>query len=365
MDPEDMARLVEIMKRTRVDDADKLQLYNNTVKIEMERMKGCLLAKVFSNKQMNREIFKTQMPKILQTSKSVEVEAVGDNLFIMEFRSAVDRHKALTEGPWNIFRSLVLFQEVKGLQNLREIIFDKVDIWVQLHNLPMAFMNKRVLETIGGKVGEVLEIDEGEGGNLLELELEWTRTIFSGSSTFNNGHSGSRREERVTPKSDAAKQDTPVKLAQEFEQVLSSGGGMETTSRHALVGISSINQLMDFGLDDRMEEIPETKIAPQASPKLALSSQPCRSGEIISSDWASTGEKGNTSTDTVTSTGRSPKKWKKLARKEGRKRRNDGKDIFDVNLNHTPKKRAIQGEQEDDYKIEATAEVAMQPRREP
>ncbi|GFP87325.1 erad-associated E3 ubiquitin-protein ligase hrd1a [Phtheirospermum japonicum] len=104
MDPTEIARLVEEMKRTRVGEEDKVILDGNSVKIEADRVKMCLLANVFSIKQTNRETFKQQILKILQTAGIVEVEAVGENLFIIEFRSTTDRRRALTEGPWNFFK---------------------------------------------------------------------------------------------------------------------------------------------------------------------------------------------------------------------------------------------------------------------
>ncbi|KAK6163027.1 hypothetical protein DH2020_002868 [Rehmannia glutinosa] len=165
MDPEDLAKLVEEMRKTKVTSEDKVKLGSDIVKRETDRIQGCLLAKVFSNKPIHRDTFKQQMPKILQTSKPVEIESVGENLFIMEFRSIVDKRRTLTEGPWNFHRNLVLFQEIQGLQNPRSVTFEKIDIWVQLHNLPIAFMNRNILEMIGSKIGLILEIDEGEGGN--------------------------------------------------------------------------------------------------------------------------------------------------------------------------------------------------------
>ncbi|KAK6147850.1 hypothetical protein DH2020_018762 [Rehmannia glutinosa] len=165
MDPDDIAKLVEELKRTSVGDDDKVFLNKLTVWKEADKMNSCLLAKIFANKPIPRETVKIQMPKILQTSRTVEIEAVGENLYIMDFKSAQDRRRALEEGPWNLFKSLVLFQKIKGLQHPQDVVFKSIDIWVQMHNLPLAFMNRRVLESIGAKMGEVLDLDEGDGGN--------------------------------------------------------------------------------------------------------------------------------------------------------------------------------------------------------
>ncbi|KAK6144176.1 hypothetical protein DH2020_020996 [Rehmannia glutinosa] len=463
MDPDEVMRLVEILKRTKVEDEDRVILDGDTVKKEADRVQHCLLAKVFSNKPVNREVFKQQMPKILQTSKSVEVEVVGENLFILEFRSAIDRRRTLTEGPWNLFRNLVLFQEVQGLQNPRDIEFKHIDIWVQLHNLPLAFMNKRVIQTIGGKVGTVLEIDEGEGGNCwgkfarvrvrvemdkplkkcvsvqVEQEKEeiiiilvyerlpdfcfacgrighilkdcgdgdakkeppeygaWlkaashsggkksreegknqTRTSLSGSSNSNRAFEWNAGDKQDSQGRDPDKEITPTRLNQEFEEVLSNGGGL---SRNPLA-------FDPPELEQKEEEVPEIEdkmdlvtYGPYRDDNMGNSmgrhiqgsqtTQPAIQFKTLIED--------ETSSDTIMSTGRSPKKWKKLAReKKANKGKSDDEQKF-----HEKKKRKITEEgykengqmcavkkrhaptdESDDPEHYATAEVAMQPRRE-
>lgn len=165
MDPEAIARLVEEMRLSKTDEESRVVIEWDVVRRETDRRNLCLLVKVFVNKPTNRELFRQKMPQILNLSKPVEVEMVGENLFIMEFKSTHDRCRTLMEGPRNFFWSLVPFQEIRGLQNPSDNVFESINIWVQMHNLPIAFMNRRVLEVIGGKVGKVLEIDEGEGGN--------------------------------------------------------------------------------------------------------------------------------------------------------------------------------------------------------
>lgn len=50
------------------------------------------------------------MPKIIQVSKCVEVELDGENIFLFDFKSVIDRKRALCEGPWNFFKELVIFK---------------------------------------------------------------------------------------------------------------------------------------------------------------------------------------------------------------------------------------------------------------
>lgn len=89
------------------------------------------------------------MPRILQSIRSVEIETMGDNMFLMEFKAIADRRRALHDGPWHFFRDLMVIKEINGLENIRALTFEEISIWAQCHNLPVAFLNQPILEQIG------------------------------------------------------------------------------------------------------------------------------------------------------------------------------------------------------------------------
>ncbi|XP_073016147.1 uncharacterized protein [Primulina eburnea] len=132
-----------------------------------ERIANCLAAKVISPKSINKETFKVQIPRILQARRRIETQSMGDNTFVLEFSSALDRRRALMGGPWNFFRDLVVFKELQGLQQPRSINFSEISVWVQCHNLPIAFMHRSILEKIGSQIGNIEEMDGGENETFL------------------------------------------------------------------------------------------------------------------------------------------------------------------------------------------------------
>ena len=57
---------------------------------------------------------------------------------------------------------------------LKDLVFDKFLIWVQIHDVPLRFMNKAVAEKLFVVVGTVWkDIDEGEtdGGSFLRMKV--------------------------------------------------------------------------------------------------------------------------------------------------------------------------------------------------
>lgn len=54
-----------------------------------------------------------------------------------------------------------------GWNNPRSMLFEEINIWVQLHNIPLAFMHEELLSKLGRQIGQVVELDRGEDGAFL------------------------------------------------------------------------------------------------------------------------------------------------------------------------------------------------------
>ncbi|KAK6114983.1 hypothetical protein DH2020_007252 [Rehmannia glutinosa] len=148
---------------------------NNTLTLEhdlrlkgKERMGKFLVAKVLSTKLINRDTFRQHLPCIIHATRRIEIEVVGENLFILEFTNPTDRLRTLRGGPWHFFNNLILTQELKGVQNPNSLEFATWEVWVQCHNIPVAYMQEEIIRRIGEMVGEVIEIDKGDRDIILD-----------------------------------------------------------------------------------------------------------------------------------------------------------------------------------------------------
>lgn len=106
-----------------------------------------------------------QIPCILQSKKVVKIEVIGENLFLLDFDSLVNRRYALDEGPWTFFKELVIFKAPTGFQQAAKMVFDELPIWVHYHNLPLAYMHALILKNVGARLVKVLQIETNEGGS--------------------------------------------------------------------------------------------------------------------------------------------------------------------------------------------------------
>ena len=129
--------------------------------------KPTLAAKFYTRRVINVEAIARTFKPLWQTRKSFSIQDVGDNMALIEFEEAADLERVLLGEPWSYNKYLIAFHRLSNEIAVEDLPFHQVDFWVQLHNLPVLNMKRRVAIAMGGYIGEVLPtpIQEEEAGN--------------------------------------------------------------------------------------------------------------------------------------------------------------------------------------------------------
>ncbi|KAK9190464.1 hypothetical protein WN943_019069 [Citrus x changshan-huyou] len=104
---------------------------------------GCLVGKVLTNKSVNKEGLKIALQQAWQNKREVKVESVGDNV------------------------ALIVFTELKGIEDLAKQSFTHVSFWVQLQNVPIMCMDRRTISELGEAIGKVEEVETDANGDCM------------------------------------------------------------------------------------------------------------------------------------------------------------------------------------------------------
>ncbi|TXG69315.1 hypothetical protein EZV62_004250 [Acer yangbiense] len=88
-------------------------------RIGTEDVNHCLVGKVLSGKRVNREAFK---------------------------------------GPWHFDKCLLVLEKPEGAGEISKLKFNKAEFWVQIHDIPIMCMNRRMAKWLAEQIGEVIEI---------------------------------------------------------------------------------------------------------------------------------------------------------------------------------------------------------------
>ncbi|TXG46581.1 hypothetical protein EZV62_027919 [Acer yangbiense] len=124
-----------------------------------------LVGKVLANRLINREVFKRVLSKIWKVREGIIIEVVGENTFTFHFQNLEDRRRVLIGRPWSFDNFLIVLLEPYGKGDIMNMKFERAAFWIQIHNVPLLCMTKKIGHFLGSMIGDVEDIDEGASGD--------------------------------------------------------------------------------------------------------------------------------------------------------------------------------------------------------
>jgi hypothetical protein len=95
---------------------------------------------------------------------SAQFKDIGDNRFVVRFNSEGDRKHVMKNGPWQFDFNAVLLKDYDGSIRPSDIVFDYMDMWVRVSDLPLDMMNKVYGQLIGNWLGKFVSVDVDDDG---------------------------------------------------------------------------------------------------------------------------------------------------------------------------------------------------------
>lgn len=93
---------------------------------------------------------------------------------LFAFESAEDIEKILLGEPWSFDRHLVVFQRYDISTPIKDLAFDKVSFWIQIHNLPYSLLMIEVALSLGESLGSFIVLKdtaEMRGRNFIRVRV--------------------------------------------------------------------------------------------------------------------------------------------------------------------------------------------------
>ena len=90
------------------------------------------------------------------------------------FDNSSDVERIFQNQPWSFDKHLVVLQKFDEYSKLKDLVFDKALFWVQVHDIQIHFISKRVAESICDIMGEVQrspESTDDDGGNFIRVRV--------------------------------------------------------------------------------------------------------------------------------------------------------------------------------------------------
>lgn len=116
--------------------------------------KLCLIRRFIQVGSLDFPSMQQTLAGIWKPGKGVFFKEIDDNRFIFQFYHEIDIKRVIDGSPWYFNQKALIISRMIPDANPRSIPLDTVDLWVQVHDLPIGFMDSAVLRAVGDHIGK-------------------------------------------------------------------------------------------------------------------------------------------------------------------------------------------------------------------
>ncbi|XP_039851740.1 uncharacterized protein LOC120710142 [Panicum virgatum] len=126
-----------------------------------------LVGKILSPSTVSVDSIRSAMKPAWGNPVGLKIRSIGekgDNMFVAEFGSGRDMERILSSTPWLFGKYAVLLKEYDETLCASDIVFDRLELWVRVLNLPLGWMNRTKGAKVMSLIGDVIKMDvDAEG----------------------------------------------------------------------------------------------------------------------------------------------------------------------------------------------------------
>lgn len=119
----------------------------------------CLIGKLWTDRSFNTYGLMETMKKIWNPAKGVVCRELGKNMISFQFKSKKDMNRVLAMEPWHFNKHVLVLKSITTDTHPSAMEFNTVPFWIRIYDLPFSGRNESTVRQIGGRFGEVIEID--------------------------------------------------------------------------------------------------------------------------------------------------------------------------------------------------------------
>ncbi|RYR44283.1 hypothetical protein Ahy_A08g040637 [Arachis hypogaea] len=168
---------------------------------EMGYKKDCLnvVGKLISDKEINFKTCKNALLGMWGNPQGVAVTDIGRKKILFSFKDRKKGLQIIQNGPWNVKGNMINLRLWKEGESVFEVDHDFMKFWIQVHGIPLEFMEKETARLIGEMLGVLVEAEEPKTDGVLKKPYLRIREPGERESSDERSFEESRmRSERVS-----------------------------------------------------------------------------------------------------------------------------------------------------------------------
>lgn len=95
----------------------------------------------------------------------MEIHDIGGYKYSFVFYHIMDVRKVLEGGPWSFEQNMLIYKQVKEMEDLQAVDLNEVKIWVQVRDVPKGFISENIMKSVGMYVGKYVKSDPANFDN--------------------------------------------------------------------------------------------------------------------------------------------------------------------------------------------------------
>ncbi|CAA0817587.1 Unknown protein [Striga hermonthica] len=188
------ADLAEEFKKFKHSEKEEggIEILTEDIRIGEKECSLSLMGNLFWEKKANFVGLKAPMQNIWLTHKPFTTRMVGNNKYQFIFQSAEDRRRVLEGKAWNFDGQYLLLKEWSEENNRYTAEEQKIELWLQIHDLPLHWVSEEVGLKIGKLFNKVAAVVGGARGRIVKIlvDLNLNEPLLMGTKLKMGGYRG-------------------------------------------------------------------------------------------------------------------------------------------------------------------------------
>lgn len=118
-----------------------------------------LIGRFLTEKNVNFNAMQNVLASIWRPKEGMEIHDIGDMRYSFVFYHPMDVQKVIEGGPWAFEQGMLVYKQIAGDEDPKEIALNEVDIWVQIYDLPKGFVSETIFQSIADYIGGFVKSD--------------------------------------------------------------------------------------------------------------------------------------------------------------------------------------------------------------
>ncbi|KAL8107900.1 hypothetical protein AgCh_024344 [Apium graveolens] len=138
----------DLYAKLSIEDDDEGGMIVENAVIEKEKESFVLIGRFLTERNINFKAMQNVLSTVWRPKEGVEIYDIGEMRYSFVFYHPIDVQKAVEGGPWSFEQGMLVYKQLAGGEDPKEITLNEADIWIQVYDIPKGLVSETILQGI-------------------------------------------------------------------------------------------------------------------------------------------------------------------------------------------------------------------------